>query len=151
MDIPWEMWKRSRRNTYIAATRKELNADKWVGVLSKFTDEYERKLLRKVWRRRSKVFSFSIVDLKTAGKHDTAVVIAFRHFVSVCCRIRMFKFTILGKPERHKRVSLLVDTIGFWRWCITHRDTGFLDFAHRPDSKLLKTTFRKLDLFPSSG
>jgi hypothetical protein len=26
-----------------------------------------------------------------------------------------------------------VDTIGFWRWCITHRDIGFSDFVHRPD------------------
>jgi hypothetical protein len=26
-----------------------------------------------------------------------------------------------------------VDTIGFWRWCITHRDTGFSDFVHRSD------------------
>jgi hypothetical protein len=32
-----------------------------------------------------------------------------------------------------------VDTIGFRRWCITHRDTGFSDFVHRPDSKLLIT------------
>jgi hypothetical protein len=32
-----------------------------------------------------------------------------------------------------------VDTIGFWWWCITHRDTGFSDFVHRPDLKLLKT------------
>jgi hypothetical protein len=33
----------------------------------------------------------------------------------------------------------VVDTIGFWRWCITRRETGFSDFVHRPDSKLLKT------------
>jgi hypothetical protein len=29
--------------------------------------------------------------------------------------------------------TLLLDTIGFWRWCITHRDIGFSDFVHRPD------------------
>jgi hypothetical protein len=36
----------------------------------------------------------------------------------------------------------------------THRINGFSDFVHRPDSKELEdknTTFRKLDLFPSSG
>jgi hypothetical protein len=27
----------------------------------------------------------------------------------------------------------LLDTIGFWRWCITHRDIRFSDFVHRPD------------------
>jgi hypothetical protein len=32
-----------------------------------------------------------------------------------------------------------VDTIGFWRWCITHRDIGFSDFVHRPDfSQIMK-------------
>jgi hypothetical protein len=43
---------------------------------------------------------------------------------------------------------LSVDTIGFWRWCITHRDIGFSNFVHRPDfSKITmkNTTFRKLD------
>jgi hypothetical protein len=28
--------------------------------------------------------------------------------------------------------KVLVDSIGFWRWCITHRITGFSDFVHRP-------------------
>jgi hypothetical protein len=45
-------------------------------------------------------------------------------------------------------------SIGFWRWCITHRINGFSDFVHRLDSKELEdknTTFRKLDLFSSSG
>jgi hypothetical protein len=35
-----------------------------------------------------------------------------------------------------------------------HRINGFSDFIHRPDSKELEDTnmtFRKLDLFPSSG
>jgi hypothetical protein len=31
-----------------------------------------------------------------------------------------------------------VDSIGFWRWWITHRITGFSDFVHRPDSKQLE-------------
>jgi hypothetical protein len=38
--------------------------------------------------------------------------------------------------------------------CITHRINGFSDFVNRPDSKELEdknTTFRKLDLFSSSG
>jgi hypothetical protein len=48
----------------------------------------------------------------------------------------------------------LLDSIGFWRRCITHRINGFLDFIHHLDSKELEDknmTFRKLDLFPSSG
>jgi hypothetical protein len=41
---------------------------------------------------------------------------------------------------------------GFWRWCVTLITTRFLDFVHRPDfQKQENTTFRKLDLFPSSG
>jgi hypothetical protein len=35
---------------------------------------------------------------------------------------------------------------GFWRWCVTLRMTGFLDFIRR-----YRTTFRILELFPSSG
>jgi hypothetical protein len=26
-----------------------------------------------------------------------------------------------------------VNTIGFWRWCITHRDIGFSDFVRKPN------------------
>jgi hypothetical protein len=44
-----------------------------------------------------------------------------------------------------KVVSILIRTSLF-------RITGFLDFVHRPVFlKLENTTFRKLDLFPSSG
>jgi hypothetical protein len=40
----------------------------------------------------------------------------------------------------------------FWRWCITLRIAVFLDFVHRPEFWMLENwTFRKLDLFPSSG
>jgi hypothetical protein len=40
----------------------------------------------------------------------------------------------------------------FWRWCITLSMTEFLDFIHRLEFEILEnTTFRKLDLFPSSG
>jgi hypothetical protein len=49
--------------------------------------------------------------------------------------------------------TLLV-TIGFWRWCITFRNIEFSDSIHRPSIKKQtkgNTTFRKLDLFPSSG
>jgi hypothetical protein len=41
---------------------------------------------------------------------------------------------------------------GFWRWCVTLITTKLLDFVHRPDFfKSENTTFRKRDLFPSSG
>jgi hypothetical protein len=40
----------------------------------------------------------------------------------------------------------------FCRWCITLRITGFLDFVHCPVFlKLENTTFRKQDVFLSSG
>jgi hypothetical protein len=38
--------------------------------------------------------------------------------------------------------------------CTEYSVNGFSDFVHRPDSKELEdnnTTFRKLNLFPSSG
>jgi hypothetical protein len=45
-----------------------------------------------------------------------------------------------------------VESKGFWRWRITLRVTGFLDFVHRLEFSILEnTTFRKLDLSPSSG
>jgi hypothetical protein len=37
--------------------------------------------------------------------------------------------------RRIKLDNTVVDIVGFCRWCITHRDTGFSDFVHRPDSK----------------
>jgi hypothetical protein len=47
---------------------------------------------------------------------------------------------------------LLINCTGFWRWCVTLITTGFLDLVHRPEFyKQENTTFRKLDLFPSSG
>jgi hypothetical protein len=45
-----------------------------------------------------------------------------------------------------------INSKGFWRWRVTLITTGFLDFVHRPEFyKQENTTFRKLDLFPSSG
>jgi hypothetical protein len=47
-----------------------------------------------------------------------------------------------------------VDSKGLWRWCITLGITEFLDFVHRPvfyRTPKKKKTFRKPDLFPSSG
>jgi hypothetical protein len=49
-----------------------------------------------------------------------------------------------------KYIVILVDSIGFRRWCITHRITGVSDFILRPDliitRKRTNTTFRKLDV-----
>jgi hypothetical protein len=42
--------------------------------------------------------------------------------------------------------SLLVDSIRFWRWCITHWITGVLDFIHRPDSNNYKKKEIKPDV-----
>jgi hypothetical protein len=46
----------------------------------------------------------------------------------------------------------LLDSKRFWRWCITHRITEFLDFFRRAVfQRIENTTFQKLDLFLSSG
>jgi hypothetical protein len=45
-----------------------------------------------------------------------------------------FLFCCLKRnTQAFKHIKVHVDTIGFWRWCITHRDIGFSDFVHRPD------------------
>jgi hypothetical protein len=36
------------------------------------------------------------------------------------------------------QTPLQSDSIGLWRWWITHRINGFSDFVHRPDSKELE-------------
>jgi hypothetical protein len=49
------------------------------------------------------------------------------------------------------RTISLLNSKEFWRWCITHRVTRFLNFVHRLLlRKLDNTTFRELLLFPSS-
>jgi hypothetical protein len=49
------------------------------------------------------------------------------------------------------QIHLNIDLKGFWRCCMLYRiHRIFLDFFHRPVFQK-NTTFRKLDLFPSSG
>jgi hypothetical protein len=73
--------------------------------------------------------------------------LVFLFFLVECNR-----FVFTNKRELCYKEGWQVDSEGFWRWCITLRFTGFLDFFHRPVFwKLENTTFRKLDLFPSSG
>jgi hypothetical protein len=42
---------------------------------------------------------------------------------------------ILKQQEKCKSeiYAILVDSNGFWRWCITRRINGFVDFVHRPE------------------
>jgi hypothetical protein len=64
------------------------------------------------------------------------------HFLSVRSK---YSFHIIYKKKRFKIYQTMF---------LIHRINGFSDFAHRPDSTELEdvnTTFRKLDLFPSSG
>jgi hypothetical protein len=64
---------------------------------------------------------------------------------------RIINLLVTGFTQRYRRTKWNIDSKGFWRWCITLRITGFSDFFHRPVFwKLENTTFRKLDLFPSS-
>jgi hypothetical protein len=56
--------------------------------------------------------------------------------------------------ELHSWYSFQLVIIGFWRWCITFRNIEFSDSIRRPGIKKQtkgNTTFRKLDVFPSSG
>jgi hypothetical protein len=36
------------------------------------------------------------------------------------------------RTEENIETEVIVDSKGFWRWCITLGITGFLDFVHRP-------------------
>jgi hypothetical protein len=50
------------------------------------------------------------------------------------------------------KCSYNIESKGFWRWSMTLRITGFMDWVHRPEFHLLENTmFRILDLCPSSG
>jgi hypothetical protein len=59
--------------------------------------------------------------------------LAYMHYIWIC-----------SLPYLITQV-LQLDTIGFWRWCITHRDIGFSDFVHRPDFSLLFRKIRTMD------
>jgi hypothetical protein len=48
------------------------------------------------------------------------------------------KVLVTSDGKTVKWFTLPVDSIGFWWWCITDRITGFSDFVHRPDSKLIR-------------
>jgi hypothetical protein len=67
-----------------------------------------------------------------------------------------FTCTFLGAWEVQVliRTRIVINSETFCRWCIILCDYGFMDFIHRPKSKILKikiTTFRKLGLLPASG
>jgi hypothetical protein len=63
--------------------------------------------------------------------------------------VRKEKFRYAGRCFPEGQCSLIikienmeiVGSIGFWRWCITHRIAGVLDFIHRPD--LIVTRIKK--------
>jgi hypothetical protein len=60
------------------------------------------------------------------------------------------KLTNHRKAEQ--TIPLTLHSKGFWRLCMVLKFTGFLDFVHRPVFYILEnTTFRELNLFPSSG
>jgi hypothetical protein len=46
---------------------------------------------------------------------------------------------------------IYLDSKGFWRWCIAHRGTGFLDFFHHPVFLGIETRCFGNWMFPSSG
>jgi hypothetical protein len=69
----------------------------------------------------------------------------------------LFLSFLLCRAPHFQRHYIIVNSKRFWRWCIILCGDGFMDFIHRPKSKVLKilkikiTTFRKLALLPSSG
>jgi hypothetical protein len=83
--------------------------------------------------------------------------IANKICVILCFICSVWQIFLINTPwTKNKKANFSVkqklelDSEWFCRWCITHRITGFLDFF--PLSGILgNTTFRKLDLFPSSG
>jgi hypothetical protein len=69
------------------------------------------------------------ISKKKGGGHiysvlmNTIYQLAFpiKHVSCVLC-------SVIKKVE----TLILLDSKGIWRWCITLRITGFLDFSHRP-------------------
>jgi hypothetical protein len=61
-----------------------------------------------------------------------------RHFLLGCIILNFHGHTAyyhrkLNMENSTENPECTVDSIGFWRWCITHRITGFSDFFHRLD------------------
>jgi hypothetical protein len=52
---------------------------------------------------------------------------AFAFFTELLFFLDMYVFSF------RKQTFHTLDSIGFWRWCITHRIAGVFDFIHRPD------------------
>jgi hypothetical protein len=88
-------------------------------------------IISKYYPRFTPVFFFrwsqsSNFDLKTAYPEVYRNFFSpFMNFPRQCLELNHDAF--------HHIQSNLLDTIGFRRWCITHRNIGFSDFVHRPD------------------
>jgi hypothetical protein len=61
--------------------------------------------------------------------------------------IRVINKQFLG----YRYATYDADSIGFWRWCITHKINEVSDFVHRPDSKKLEDKNTGLRLPLSKG
>jgi hypothetical protein len=116
----------------------------WDGFLSQKTGTLAQELRVQMGR-------FSVRGISRSLRGNTRVPSKF--FVTVTIHEQFHKWVRLGTVFLITNQQFReVDSKGFWRWYITHRITGFLDFFHCPVFyKIENTTFQKLDLFPSSG
>jgi hypothetical protein len=55
------------------------------------------------------------------------------HECSECLELGNNLQHALSELSSLQLINILLDSIGFWRWCITHIIAGVLDFIHRPD------------------
>jgi hypothetical protein len=105
------------------------------------------------WGRISPITSVSPANHST----DLSIIIITRGWHNRRLSSRSVEWTLIPSPTMQikklwiNQLLKKVDCKWFWRWCITLRITGYLDFVYRPVFyKLENITFRKLDLFPSS-
>lgn len=113
------------------------------------------------------IHSFLLNFMKTKRWNDASILCGGSKWSS--CRMRLLvpclapwspqtarrKNRDASKPSSHGSENLISNIsylAGFWRWCITLRISGSVDFVHRSEFEISEnSSFRKLDLFASSG
>jgi hypothetical protein len=63
---------------------------------------------------------------------SSKLYLLIQDFVAAKAAVSVPVFAVHTRIQIFEQIMLL-DTIGFRRWCITHRNIGFSDFVHRPN------------------